>query len=148
MAEKIVKVDIAEIAHALKIRKNNNQSMVLFLGSRAGALFRSQSFYDTMRGYSVRNFDALSRQEQFVECYKLLQQDGFGDREIHAILTQSLREMAVIEVNICLAELVKLDIFDIIVSTNIDTCLEDAFKETGMKEQHDFDIIIPERDSF
>src|SRR6266571_6336707 len=100
MAEKILKVDIAEIAHALKMRKDNNQSMVLFLGSRAGALFRSQLFHEIMKGYSTRNFNTLSRQEQFVECYKLLQQDRFGDREIHTILTQSLREMAAIEVNI------------------------------------------------
>ena len=147
MTERVVKIDIAEIAHALKTRKNNNQSMVLLLGSRAGALFHSQSFYETMKGYSNRNFNMLSRQEQFVECYKLLQQGRFGDREIHSILTHSLREKTAIEVNICLAELVKQDLFDIILSTNVDTFLEDAFKDAGMKEQHDFDVIIPKPDS-
>ena len=148
MAGKIAEVNIAEIAYALKTKKDNNQSMVLFLGSRAGSLYRSQSFYDIMKVYSTRNFKALSRQRQFVECYRLLQQeDRFGDREIHSILMQSLQEKAAVEVNICLAELVKQDLFDIIISTNVDTFLEDAFKEMGMKEQHDFDVINPERDS-
>ncbi len=100
-----------------------------------------------MKGYSTRNFNALSHQEQFVECYKLLQQDRFGEWEIHSILTLSLQEKTAIEVNICLAELVKQDLFDIILSTNVDISLEDAFKETGMKEQHDFDVIIPKPDS-
>ena len=91
MAEKRLSVDIAEIAHALKMKKNNNQSMVLFLGSRAGALFRSQPFYEFMKPYSTRSFGKLSDQERFVECYKLLQQERFGDRDIHNILMQSLR---------------------------------------------------------
>ena len=147
VSEKILKVNIADIAHALKMRKNSNQSTVLFLGSRAGVLFRSQPFYEIMKQYSTRNFNTLSHQEQFGECYKLLQQDRFGKREIHSILTQSLREIAPTEANICLAGLVKQRIFDIIVSTNIDTSLEDAFKETGMKEPHDFDVCIPEHDA-
>ncbi len=147
MAERIVKVDIADIAHTLKIGKNNNQSMVLFLGSRAGGLFCSQSFYDTMKGCSNRSFNTLTRQEQFVECFKLLQQERFGDRDIHKILMQSLRESATTEVNICLAELINQELFDLIISTNVDTFLEDAFKEVGMKEQHDFGVFIPERDT-
>src|SRR6266550_613072 len=143
MADKIVKVEIADIAQALKMRKDDKQSMVLFLGARAGALFHSQHFHELMKGFSTRNFNTLSPQEQFAECYQVLQQDRFNDREIHIILTQSLREMKAIEVNICLAELVREELFDIIISTNVDKFLEDAFKEMGMKEQDDFDVIIP-----
>jgi hypothetical protein len=143
MAEKRLSVDIAEIAHTLKMKKNNNQSMVLFLGSRVGGLFCSQDFYDSMKVYSNRNFNKLTRQEQFVECFKLLQQERFGDRDIHNILMQSLRERATTEVNICLAELVKQNLFDIIISTNVDAFLEDALKEMGLKEEHHFDVIIP-----
>ncbi len=147
MAEKRLRVDIAEIAHTLKMKKNNNQSMVLFLGSRAGALFRSEPLYEFMKPYSTRSFDNLSDQERFVECYKLLRQGRFGEREIHSILAPSLQEKAAIEVNICLANLVKQDLFDIIVSTNVDTFLEKAFKETEMKEHHDFAVIDPKRDA-
>jgi hypothetical protein len=140
---RIVTVDITDLVNTLKMRKNNNQGMVLFLGSRAGGLFYSQSFYNIMKGYCSYSFKTLTHQEQFVECFKLLQQECFGDKDIHNILKQSLRERATTEANIYLAELVQQDLFDIIISTNVDTFLEDAFKEVGLKEEHHFDVIIP-----
>lgn len=148
MKEEMSKADVIEIAHVLKARKNNYQGMVLFLGSRAGGLFHNQSFYEIMRGYSTHNFNLLTHEEQFSECYKILQKGRFSENEIHIILTLSLKDMLTTEANICLAELIKQDFFDIIISTNVDSVLEDALKDIGMKEPHDFEVLIPGRDSF
>lgn len=147
---KIVKAEITEIAHMLKIRKKNNQGTVLFLGARAGSLFHCQSFYDTLKVYSTTNFDIRSRSDQFAECYKVLRKGRFGEKEIHTILTDSLQDTVVAEANTCVAELIKEGVFDTVVSTNIDNHLEDALKALGMKEQYDFGVFLPdpERESF
>jgi len=147
-AAKIAKVNISDIVHMLKVKKGSNQSMVLLLGSRAGDLFHSPTLYDMLKGYSRRNFNNLVREEQFAECYKILRTGRFSENEIDTILTASLKDRATTGANICLAELVDQDFFDTIISTNIDTFLESSFKEIGMKELHDFEVFIPERDSF
>lgn len=146
MPRRILKVDIAAIAHMLKTRKKSNQGMVLVLGSRAGGLFHNQSFYDIMKEYSTRNFNPLTPEEQFTECHKILQRGTFGENEIDIILTGALKELPTTEANICIAELTKRGFFDVIISTNIDTVLEDAFKDIGMKEKHDFEVLLPEQD--
>jgi len=46
---------IQEMAHMLEIRKMSRHSTVLFLGARAGGLFRSPAFYDAMQRFSKRN---------------------------------------------------------------------------------------------
>jgi hypothetical protein len=134
----------------LKIRKKNNQGMILFLGARAGSLFHSQAFYEMLKGYSSINFDIRSPTEQFAECYKVLQKGRFSEKEVDTILTSSLRYTAVAEAHTCVAELIKEGVFDIVISTNIDNHLEDALKELGMKEQYDFGVFLPdpERESF
>src|SRR5437764_4018926 len=147
MPVNIVRVEITDIAHMLKIRKKNNQGMVLFLGARAGSLFHSQDFYETLKVYSTNNFDIRSRAEQFAECYKVLQKGRFGEKEIDNILTDSLQRTAVAEAHTLVAELIKEGVFDIVISTNIDNHLEDALKELGMKEQYDFSVFLPERES-
>lgn len=131
----------------LKIRQKNNQGMVLFLGARAGSLFHSSAFYEMLKGYSTINFDIRSPAEQFAECYKVLRKGRFGEKEIDIILTSSLQYTAVPEAHTCVAELIKEGVFDIVVSTNIDNHLEEALKELGMKEQNDFSVFLPERES-
>jgi len=144
MPVNIVRVEITDIAHMLKIKKKNNQGMVLFLGARAGSLFHCQDFYETLEVYSTTNFAIRSRADQFAECYKVLQKGRFGEKEIHTILTDSLQNMAVTEAHTFVAELIKDGVFDIIVSTNIDNHLEDALKELGLKEQYDFGVFLPD----
>lgn len=148
MAVRKSKADIAEIAHALKIRKNSNQSMVLVLGSRAGGLYNNQSFYDLIKEYSKSNFNLLTPEQRFIECHKILQQGIFDENEIDTILTEALKKPPTVEASICLAELTKQGFFDVIISTNVDTVLEDAFKDIEMKERYDFEVLIPERDLF
>ncbi len=147
MPGKVVEKNIADIAEALKLKQKNNQSMVLFLGSRAGGLFRSQDFFDTMKEYSVRSFDLLSREGQFAASYKSLRQDSFNDNNIHALLTKCLQSITISEFDIYLAEFIKQGMFDVIVSTNIDSLLEKALEYVEMKELYDFDVLIPEHAS-
>ncbi len=145
MPKKILRAEIAAIAHALKMMEENNQSMVLFLGTRTGTLFYNDNFYDMMKEYSTRNFDLISREEQFAECYKILQKGRFSESDIHTILTASLQDTVITEAHICLAELIELGLFDIIISTNIDNHLENTLKEIGLREQHDFEVFIPKQ---
>lgn len=143
MSGKVVKRTIADLGEILKMNAKNNQSMVLFLGSRAGGLFRSPEFYNMMAKYSTRNFSFLSQEERFVECYRIFQKDRFDESVLDTILKLSLHDMEIIEASICLAEFIKQDLFNVIISTNIDAFLEEALKEIGVKEHH-FSVFIPE----
>jgi hypothetical protein len=144
MPGNVVKKNIADIADMLTLKQKTNQNMALFLGSRAGGLFRSQEFIDTMKEYSVRNFDLLSREGQFAECYKMLKQKRFNDNNIHALLTRFLKPITISEPDIYLAEFIKQGPFDVILSTNVDSLLEKALEYVEMKELFDFVVRMPE----
>jgi hypothetical protein len=143
MAGNIVKKNIAEIADMLSLKQKNNQNMVLFLGSRAGGLFRSQDFIETMKKYSKRNFDLLSREGQFAECFNVLKQKNFNDNNIHALLTEFLKPVTFSESDIYLAEFIKRGAFDVIITANIDSLLEKALVYVGMKDFYDFVVRVP-----
>jgi nucleoside phosphorylase len=145
MPGKILRAEAADIARILKTKEKLNQSMVLLLGSRIGSLFYNDDFYNMMKEFSTRNFDFISREEQFAECYKILQKGRFTESDIHKILTASLQDTAISEADICLAEIIEQGPFDIIVSTNIDNSLENILKEIGLREQHDFKVFIPKQ---
>ena len=71
-----------------------------------------------MKEYSVRNFDLLSREGQFAECYKMLKHKRFNDNKVtHPI--KILKPINVSESDIYLAEFIKQGAFDVIISTNI-----------------------------
>jgi hypothetical protein len=143
MPRKAVKQNIDDIADAITLKQKNNQSMVLFLGSRAGGLFRSRDFIATMKEYSIRSFDPLSREGQFAESCKVLKQDRFNDNTIHALLTRCLKPVTISEPDIYLAEFIKQGPFDVIISTNIDSLLEKALEYVGIRELYDFHVLIP-----
>jgi len=67
-----VQVTMTQIAERLKTWKRNNNSVVLFLGSRAGGLFRSPDFHNTMLPFSNRNLNNLSPAERFAEFAEVL----------------------------------------------------------------------------
>ena len=145
MAREASRSDVLELATQLKFRKKHNQRTVLFLGARAGGLFRSQQFYDTVRQFSKQNFAELSRFEQFSECYQVLQEERFSERDCFSILSVSLRDVATNDADVCLAALVKDGVFDVVISTNIDDLAERAFTQVGMRELEDFQVLIPRR---
>lgn len=136
---------VIDIAHWLKGRKNSGRRTVLFLGARAGGLFRSKVFYSTIQYFSVPTFNNMSRIEQFGECYRVLDKEEFSKSDIHAILTASLQGLIPSEADLRLAEIVKAGMFDAIISTNIDGLLNKAFTETGMKDTQDFQVFTPQQ---
>jgi hypothetical protein len=139
--------DIEELAKLLKLRKGNGQPTVLLLGARAGELFRNRYFYESLRGFSHRDFNNLSRIEQFCECYTILTKNPFSETDIHSILRASLRDLAITKTDAYLAELVKQGYFDEIISTNIDDVLERSFLQADMQEHKDFEVTIPVRET-
>ncbi|MBV9617383.1 MAG: hypothetical protein JO011_15805 [Ktedonobacteraceae bacterium] len=147
MPGKVLKKNIADVAEALKLKQKNNQSMVLFLGSRAGGLFRSQGFFATLKEYSMRSFDLLSREGQFAESYKALKQDRFNENTIYALLLASLQHVTISQADIYLAEFIKQGLFNVIISTNTDGLLEKALEYVEMRELYEFDVLIPERNA-
>lgn len=145
MPGRSVEKNIADIAEALKLKQRNNQSMVLLLGSRAGGLFRSKDFFATLKEYSMRSFDLLSREGQFAESYKALKQDRFNEKNIYALLVSSLQGVTLSEADIYLAQFIKHGLFNVIISTNTDGLLEKALEYVEMRELYDFEVLIPER---
>ena len=144
MAKTSDQFDIPYMIRQLTARKNINYSTVLVLGARTGGLFRSQKLYETLLLYSDPSFAELSPTRKFSACYRTLtNHNHFSLSEIDTILTQSLAETVVTDVDLYLAEIIKLGFFDMIISTNVDDILEQALKSVGMRETRDFDIYSP-----
>ncbi len=140
MAGQIEPVNIAEIVNVLEERKNKTPKVALILGSRAGALFRSEYLYEELQFYSKRAFTDMEQWERFSECYNVLQQnDGqMSKGELVNILKHALGGIDFSRADISLAELVKQNVFKLIISSNIDDLLYDALVNLDMKEGRDF----------
>src|SRR2546428_2634945 len=143
MPGEVPKSDVPDMAKQLEFRKKHNQRTVLFLGARAGGLFRSSQFYDTIRQFSKRDFAELSQFEKFSECYKVLQEKRFSERDRFSILSGFLKDVRTIYADVCLAELVKDGFFDLVISTNIDDLIEQAFAQVELHELEHFQVLIP-----
>lgn len=140
--------DILYMAQHLRTRLENRHGTILVLGSRAGSLFRSTYLYETLKQYADPSFQDLPQIKQFAQCYHLLNRKKdrqesayFSAGDIDAILSRSMREVELLDADICLAELAKRGLFDIIVTTNMDNLLESSFEYIGMKELQDFEIF-------
>lgn len=138
-----VQFDIGQMVKILKTRKQGGQHTVLVLGSRVSSLFHSNQLYETMKFFADPSFSNLPNLERFAECYRLLVRPtpGFSVTDIDTILTQSLKYMHFTDADICLAELVKSGIFDIILTSTMDNTLEQALEYVGLRELHDFDVF-------
>src|SRR5437016_7248611 len=122
--------NIAEIARELMIRKVQGQRTILFLGSRTGGLFGNEYLYETLKQFSLLNFDILSSTDKFKECYSVLSKH-FTQTERHNILLGTLAALRYREEDKLLAELIRAGFFEIIISTNIDSLLEEACSSLG-----------------
>lgn len=134
----ISRIDIPELADLLEDRKNDNQNIALILGSRTGALFRNQTFIEEMAHHSTStySFVHMNSRERFSKCYTLLPtvKQRIERKEIEILI----RNIDVSTADYYLAELVKQNIFKLIISTTADDLLYDAFTTLGLKEKHDF----------
>src|ERR1700680_2731585 len=138
MPENVSSIEIKELASLLELRRKHHQRTVLFIGSRAGGFFRSQDFYDTLEPFSKRSFSTLQHTEQFVECHKLLQRLPFSERDLFNILSHALNNLPLSKADLCLANLIKAQFFDIVISTNMDDSIERALIEVGLKALQHF----------
>jgi len=84
--------------------------------------------------------------ERFHECYCILEEfkRNKQDSDIHSIIGAALEEKHIDVADLCVAELMKEQIFDYIITTNIGNELERAFIQSNMKKTRDFEIILPE----
>src|SRR6266536_3976432 len=85
-------IGVKDVARLLSDRKSQGKRTSLFLGSRAGGLFGNQTFYDYIKGYSLRNFENLPEIEKFQEGYRILK-EHFQEEEMREILTESLKRI-------------------------------------------------------
>src|SRR5947209_1979768 len=117
MSRSAAETSIEEIARALATRRDQGQPTVLFLGARAGGLFGNEFLYDTLKNFSLLNFDILSNVEKFRECYHVLS-TYFTESDSQNILVGALAALRYREEDKLLTELVKAGLFEVIISTN------------------------------
>lgn len=125
MADSLQETNVEEIANELKMRRNQGQRTTLFLGSRTGGLFDNEYFYETLKQFSLLNFDTLSNIDKFRECYYVLLKH-FKEIERHNILVGTLATLRYREEDELLAALIRANFFETIITTNIDSLLEEA----------------------
>ena len=138
-------ITVREIARLLKLKRDNNNSVILVLGARAGRLFRNQTFYQTIRPWSPRfsTFENLSDVEKFHECYQVLSQQT--EPTVHDFLSISLQaNPRYRQEDMYLVDLVTKKYFDMIISTNIDDFVESALEHEGLRESHDYQVFNPQ----
>lgn len=135
--------NIQEMAQWLEMRKMGRYPTVLFLGARSGGLFRSSAFFNTMEGFSTRSFANLSHRERFAECYQILNGLRSSEAELDNILNRFLQDVELTDADVCLADLARQEFFDVIITTNVDDLLGQAFQQVDWRERRDFDVIIP-----
>lgn len=142
MPANIKAIDVPSLAQLLQSKKNNNQKMVLMLGSRVGALYRSSGLYEWLEQSSKRDFAGMSQRERFSECYHILKQlkaeKGTSSRDIKSGLIHALEKVNFSSEEDCLIDLVQQGFFQVILYNNADDLLYDAFIGSGLKEQLDF----------
>ena len=137
-------LSIQDIAKRLEMRKQNRTGTVLVLGSRAGSLFRSQSFYTTLNLLSSRPFSELSRNEAFEECYHILQRkEDLSTSDVHGIINRAVQEISFSGEDEVLAYLIQQGYFSEIITTNVDNVLEEALRHVGLRDGRDFEILYP-----
>jgi len=136
-------ITVAEIAARLQLRKSIHRHTVLFLGARAGGLFRNPSFYQLIERFSSNytTFKTLQEPKKFDKCYQALL--SFTETQIYEILLSCFKESVARPENDALAGIVREDVFDVIISTNIDPFVEDAFVHADMRDPYEYHVFIP-----
>jgi SIR2-like domain len=159
--------DIATIAAALRDAKEQHKPVTLLLGSRAGVFSSEDCLYKALAQRIVPTSNSsrllkhlapsdenalhllesqlhmlktLSSLDKFKACYTILKQLSEGG--IYTILTDALVQVRYREEDELLAGLIKAHFFDVIITTNIDTLLEDACEALwNMRSPNDYQVI-------
>lgn len=139
-------ISIKDIAAILQTRRYSNKRTVLFLGSRASQFWRNTTLYKNVEKFGANSFYKQSHGEKFEECYKVLSNRArFKETDVHQLLVAALNSHRQREEDVCLAELLREDFFDVIISTGIDDILESACEQADLEEGQDVCIVNPLR---
>lgn len=136
--------NIAEIALQFDLRRKFSYPTVLVLGSRAGGLFRSKGLADAVQHFFESSQPLPTQDDPFAQAYHFFKQSGWGERS-PSILTSFLRDVAITEADLSLAELIKLKLFHVVISTNSDDLLEAALMKIGIRRIFEFEVHVPEQ---
>lgn len=131
------------------MRGSSQHKTVLILGSRASSLFRSKELYSQLKYYgdSILSDPAQPQTQKFGACYHILTHSMFSPTEIDQILRHGLKDVTPEAEDLCLARLVvDLRLFDVIITTCLDSVFEQALEMVGWKELEDFDVYTPPPD--
>lgn len=135
---------IRRLANLITVKEKG--SFLLFLG--AGASIESGGpRTEEIVNSVVRDFgdDALSGTTQrYEEFYRTLGRLGRGDR--HAIFARYFQGMAPSQGYLQLAQLIDEEYFDVILTTNFDNMLEQAFAARGLSRGSDYILFIVSMD--
>lgn len=91
MPTNISRIGIADLAERLEDGKNN-QKMALILGSRTGALSRSQKLINEMSHYTTLPLATMEETDQFSECYSSLEvaKKAIGREDLEFMLKEQV----------------------------------------------------------
>lgn len=136
-------LSIGTIAQRLQLRLDTGSRTTLLLGSRAGALYRS-NLHRKLEDVSVYNLNELPPLKRFEACYRTLldARFQFSESELHQLVGKTLQEVEFSSADFGLAQLMKLGYFNKVITTNVDDTLERAL---SMAEVKDLEIIIGNR---
>jgi hypothetical protein len=136
----VSRIDITELADLLK--NTDPRKTALILGSRVGALFRSQSFIEEMSCHSrgPRSFMDMNECESFSACYNILRQAKvrYAGNDLEISLKHMIESIDLSMADECIAELVKQEVFKLILSFNPDDLLYNAFTALDLKKERNF----------
>lgn len=153
MSKSVQETSVSEIARELVKRREQGQRTILFLGSRTGGLFGNEYLHEMLKQFSLLNFDTLSNVDKFRECYYVLSKH-FTEAKRHDILVEALAKLKHLDKLKCreedglLARLLTAGLFETIISTNIDTLLENACDSWNLKEPDDYMVITSAENVF
>src|SRR5262249_2026223 len=112
--------NIDEMVRQLKLRNKTKGTTALFLGAKAGGLFRSLQVSSTLGPVGLSDFSLLSPLERYHRCYRILSGPGFSSLDVHDVLTEKvlLQEIKAEEPELCVAELTKRGFFSPVLSVS------------------------------
>lgn len=138
--------NVSDIADKLKFLKSSSATTAIFLGAKAGALFRSQRFYKELRGFDTENLYGFSLLERFSRSYGILTKK-FNVGEIQNFLASGelLKEIRPEVPELCVAQLMKEGVFKYILSTGVHREFEQAFEQMKMELGESFSMYWPKK---
>jgi NAD-dependent SIR2 family protein deacetylase len=135
---------IRQLANRMEYRRRQGERpLVLVVGAGAslssGASSGGQVIAEVVKKHSNKDVSSMTWDQELEEFYEIL--DHCSPDVRFAILKPHIEGKVPSEGYRALAELARRGYFELILSTNYDTFLEDAFSDAGL-HRRDFDLLI------